>query len=151
MQHVELFNYESFTLKTVENLFSSSRRQKNPPFLPFQRSFSGVMEKQSLFHEPTLACCMHMQASACSLTRGFSIQKFTSFSKCEGTIFLSYYRQLLSTKCNEIVYSFLEKRKSNEVSLDLAGKKKIIMAKPFLLFPSFNFALLSVYMSTTLK
>lgn len=26
MQHVELFNYESFTLKTVENLFSSSRR-----------------------------------------------------------------------------------------------------------------------------
>jgi hypothetical protein len=45
----------------------------------------------------------------------------------------------------------LEKRKSNEVSFDLAGKKKIIMAKPFLLFPSFNFALLSVYMSTTLK
>ena len=26
MQHVELFNYESFTLKTVENLFSPSRR-----------------------------------------------------------------------------------------------------------------------------
>ena len=26
MQHVELFNYESFTLKTVENLFLSSRR-----------------------------------------------------------------------------------------------------------------------------
>ena len=26
MQHVELFNYESLTLKTVENLFSSSRR-----------------------------------------------------------------------------------------------------------------------------
>ena len=26
MQHVELFNYESFTLKTVENLFTSSRR-----------------------------------------------------------------------------------------------------------------------------
>ena len=26
MQHVELFNYENFTLKTVENLFSSSRR-----------------------------------------------------------------------------------------------------------------------------
>ena len=26
MQHVELFNYENLTLKTVENLFSSSRR-----------------------------------------------------------------------------------------------------------------------------
>lgn len=26
MQHVELFNYESLTLKTVENLFSPSRR-----------------------------------------------------------------------------------------------------------------------------
>ena len=103
MQHVELFNYENFTLKTVENLFLLVSRQKKWPFLPFQRSFSGVMEKQSLFHEPTLARCMRMQVSACSLTRGFSIQKFTSFSKCEGTIFLSYYRQLLSTKCIEIV------------------------------------------------
>ena len=54
----------------------------------------------------------------------FPIQKFTSFSKCKGTIFIAYYRQLLSTKCNEIVYSFLEKRKSNEVSFDFAGKKK---------------------------
>ena len=54
----------------------------------------------------------------------FSIQKFTSFSICKGTIFLAYYRQLLSTKCNEIVYSLLEKRKSNEVSFDFAGKKK---------------------------
>ena len=26
MQHVELFNYENLTLKTVENLFSPSRR-----------------------------------------------------------------------------------------------------------------------------
>jgi len=81
----------------------------------------------------------------------FSIQKFTSFSKYKGTIFLPYYRQLLSTKCNEIVYSLLEKRKSIEVSFDFASKKKIIMAKPFLLFPSFDFTLLSVYMSTTLK
>ena len=42
----------------------------------------------------------------------FSIQQFTSFSKCKGTIFLAYYRQLLSTKYNEIVYFLLEKRKS---------------------------------------
>ena len=39
-------------------------------------------------------------------------------TQCKGTIFLSYYRQLLSTKCIEIVYSFLEKRKSIEISLD---------------------------------
>ena len=45
-------------------------------------------------------------------------------TQCKGTIFLSYYRQLLSTKYIEIVYSLLEKRKSNEVSFDLAGKKK---------------------------
>ena len=43
---------------------------------------------------------------------------------CKDTIFLPYYRQLLSTKCIEIVYSLLEKRKSNEVSFDFAGKKK---------------------------
>ena len=54
-------------------------------------------------------------------------------TQCKSAIFLAYYNQLLSTKCIEIVYSFLEKRKSNEVSFDLAGKKKIIMAKPFLL------------------
>ena len=53
-----------------------------------------------------------------------SIQKFTSFSICKGTIFLSYYRQLLSTKWIEIVCSLLEKRKSNEVSFYFAGKKK---------------------------
>jgi hypothetical protein len=45
-------------------------------------------------------------------------------TQCKGTIFIAYYRQLLSTKCIEIVYSFLEKRKSNEVSFDFAGKKK---------------------------
>ena len=28
MQHVELFNYENLTLKTVENLFSSSSGRK---------------------------------------------------------------------------------------------------------------------------
>ena len=45
-------------------------------------------------------------------------------TQCKGTIFLSYYRQLLSTKCIEIVYSFLEKRKSIVVSFDFADKKK---------------------------
>ena len=68
--------------------------------------------------------------------------------------FLNLYRfdlqPFFSTKCIEIVYSFLEKRKSIVVSFDFAGKKKL-MAKPFLLFPSFDFTLLFVYMSTTLK
>ena len=35
-----------------------------------------------------------------------------------------YFTPHFSTKCIEIVYSFLEKRKSNEVSFDFAGKKK---------------------------
>ena len=63
------------------------------------------------------------------------IQKFTSFSVRKVTDFLAYYRQLLSTKCIEIVYSFLEKRKSIVVSFDFAGKKKnygkVISSFPF--------------------
>ena len=98
----------------------------------------------AIFAVPTFVLLSHGKTE-------FSIQKYTSFSKYKGTIFLSYYRQLLSTKCIEIVYSFLEKRKSIVVSFDFAGKKRKIMAKPFLLFPSIDFTLLSVYMSTTLK
>ena len=59
-------------------------------------------------------------------------------TQCKGAIFLAYYRQLLSTKCIEIVYFFLEKRKSIEISLDFACEKKNSMTKPFLLFPSFG-------------
>ena len=35
----------------------------------------------------------------------------------KSTIFLPYYRQLLSTKCIEKVYSLLEKRKSSMVHM----------------------------------
>lgn len=59
----------------------------------------------------------------------FPIQKFTtSFSICKGTIFLAYYRQLLSTKYIEIIYFLLEKRKSIDVYIDFAGEKKNFMA-----------------------
>ena len=51
--------------------------------------------------------------------------------------FLSYYRQLLSTKCIEIVYSLLEKRKSIVVSFDFAGKK-INYGKAISFSPSFK-------------
>ena len=71
----------------------------------------------AIFAVPTFVLLSHGKTE-------FSIQKYTSFSKYKGTIFLSYYRQLLSTKCIEIVYSFLEKRKSIVVSFDFAGKKK---------------------------
>ena len=71
----------------------------------------------AIFAIPTFVLLSHGKTE-------FSIQKYTSFSKYKGTIFLSYYRQLLSTKCIEIVYSFLEKRKSIVVSFDFAGKKK---------------------------
>ena len=42
----------------------------------------------------------------------------------EERFFFCVLSQLLSTKCIEIVYSFLEKRKSIVVSFDFAGKKK---------------------------
>jgi len=76
-----------------------------------------VVEKSAIFAVPTFVLKSHGKTE-------FSIQKFTSFSKYKGTIFLSFYRQLLSTKCNEIVYSLLEKRKSIVVSFDIAGEKK---------------------------
>ena len=83
----------------------------------------------AIFAVPTFVLLSHGKTE-------FSIQKYTSFSKYKGTIFLSYYRQLLSTKCIEIVYSFLEKRKSIVVSFDFAGKKKnygkAISSFPFL-------------------
>lgn len=74
MQHVELFNYENLTLKTVENLFHLLGGRKIRHFCRFN-----VRSRESWKNE-------------------FSIQKFTSFSKCKGTIFIAYYRQLLSTK-----------------------------------------------------
>ena len=71
----------------------------------------------AIFAVPTFVLLSHGKTE-------FFIQKFTSFSKCKGTIFLAYYRQLLSTKCIEIVYYCREKRKSNDVSFNFAGKKK---------------------------
>ena len=71
----------------------------------------------AIFAVPTFVLLSHGKTE-------FPIQKFTSFSICKVTIFLPYYRQLLSTKCIEIVYSFLEKRKSIVVSFDFADKKK---------------------------
>ena len=101
-------------------------------------------EKSAIFTVPTFVLLSHGKIE-------LSIQEFTSFSVCKGTIFLAYYCQLFSTICNEIVYSLLEKRKSNDASFDFTDKKKIIMTKPFLLFLSFNFSLLFVYMSMTLR
>ena len=75
----------------------------------------------AIFAVPTFVLLSHRETE-------FSIQKFTSFFVYKGTIFLAYYRQLLSTKWIEIVYSLLEKRKSNEVSFDFAGEKKNFMA-----------------------
>ena len=51
----------------------------------------------AIFAVPTFVLLSHGKTE-------FSIQKFTSFSKYKGTIFLPYYRQLLSTKCSEIFF-----------------------------------------------
>ena len=75
----------------------------------------------AIFAIPTFVLLSHGKTE-------FSIQKYTSFSKYKGTIFLSYYRQLLSTKCIEIVYSLLEKRKVFKLQVGIAGKKKKFMA-----------------------
>ena len=71
----------------------------------------------AIFAVPTFVLLSHGKTE-------FSIQKFTSFSKYKGTIFLSYYPNCCQLNALRLYILSSKREKVFKLQVDIAGKKK---------------------------